>query len=163
MNLPPSKTAKPKVHIELTLAADVVESLKASGRNYNARAEKALRKAGFGAAPERAVVDMRGGRALLTYLKLIVEPTVVHSQPDLSSARIFGLCRSVPFDGSGVLSAPGFYRRRGVAKKFKGICADRDWRSRLQTRKKLEKQAAGEYNPNQRCALRHGFQHPHAQ
>jgi hypothetical protein len=76
MNLPPSKIAEPKVHIELTLAVDVVESLKACGRNYNARAEKALRKAGFSAAPERAVVDLRGGRALLTYLKLIVEPTV---------------------------------------------------------------------------------------
>jgi uncharacterized protein (DUF4415 family) len=39
-----------KVPIGLRLAADVVESLKASGPGYNSRVEAALRKAGFGAA-----------------------------------------------------------------------------------------------------------------
>jgi uncharacterized protein (DUF4415 family) len=44
------KTETPKVHIGFRLAADVVESLKASGPGYNSRVEEALRKAGFGAA-----------------------------------------------------------------------------------------------------------------
>jgi uncharacterized protein (DUF4415 family) len=39
----------PKVHIGFRLAADVVASIKASGRGYNARVEQALRAAGFGA------------------------------------------------------------------------------------------------------------------
>ena len=39
-----------KVPIGLRLAADVVESLKASGPGYNTRVEAALHKAGFGAA-----------------------------------------------------------------------------------------------------------------
>lgn len=39
-----------KIHIGFRLAADVVESVKASGPGYNARVEQALRKAGFGAA-----------------------------------------------------------------------------------------------------------------
>ena len=39
-----------KVPIGFRLAADVVESLKASGPGYNARVEQALRKAGFGAS-----------------------------------------------------------------------------------------------------------------
>ena len=38
-----------KTHIGFRLAADVVESLKASGPGYNARVEQALRAAGFGA------------------------------------------------------------------------------------------------------------------
>ena len=44
----------PKVHIGFRLAADVVESLKASGAGYNARVEQALREAGFGAAKKAA-------------------------------------------------------------------------------------------------------------
>ncbi len=43
------KAAAPKVHIGFRLAADVVESVKASGPGYNARVEQALREAGFGA------------------------------------------------------------------------------------------------------------------
>jgi uncharacterized protein (DUF4415 family) len=38
----------PKVHIGFRLASDVVASIKASGRGYNARVEQALREAGFG-------------------------------------------------------------------------------------------------------------------
>jgi uncharacterized protein (DUF4415 family) len=41
-------TKVPKVHVGFRLAADVVESVKASGRGYNRRVEQALRKAGFG-------------------------------------------------------------------------------------------------------------------
>lgn len=44
----------PKVHIGFRLAADVVESLKASGRGYNVRVEEALRVAGFGASKKAA-------------------------------------------------------------------------------------------------------------
>jgi uncharacterized protein (DUF4415 family) len=43
------KAEAPKVHIGFRLAADVIESLKASGPGYNARVEQALREAGFGA------------------------------------------------------------------------------------------------------------------
>ena len=43
------KAEAPKVHIGFRLAADVVESVKASGPGYNARVEEALREAGFGA------------------------------------------------------------------------------------------------------------------
>jgi hypothetical protein len=42
------------VHIGFRLAADVVESVRASGPNYNRRVEEALRAAGFGAA-KRAI------------------------------------------------------------------------------------------------------------
>ena len=42
------KTEAPKVHIGFRLASDVVASIKASGRGYNARVEQALREAGFG-------------------------------------------------------------------------------------------------------------------
>jgi uncharacterized protein (DUF4415 family) len=42
------KAEAPKVHIGFRLASDVVASIKASGRGYNARVEKALREAGFG-------------------------------------------------------------------------------------------------------------------
>jgi len=45
------KTEAPKVHIGFRLSSDVVASIRASGRGYNARVEQALRKAGFGAAP----------------------------------------------------------------------------------------------------------------
>jgi hypothetical protein len=48
------KARAPKVHIGFRLSADVVESLKASGRGYNVRVEEALRKAGFGAAKKAA-------------------------------------------------------------------------------------------------------------
>jgi uncharacterized protein (DUF4415 family) len=47
------KAEAPKVHIGFRLAADVVASIKASGRGYNARVEQALRAAGFGAKRER--------------------------------------------------------------------------------------------------------------
>ena len=56
----------PKVHIGFRLAADVVESLKASGPGYNARVEQALRKAGFGAstkAPARKAAAKRAAPA----------------------------------------------------------------------------------------------------
>jgi uncharacterized protein (DUF4415 family) len=43
------KAEGPKVHIGFRLAADVVESVRASGPGYNVRVEQALRKAGFGA------------------------------------------------------------------------------------------------------------------
>jgi uncharacterized protein (DUF4415 family) len=43
----------PKVHIGFRLAADVVESVKASGPGYNARVEQALRDAGFGGKEKR--------------------------------------------------------------------------------------------------------------
>ncbi len=42
------KAKAPKVHIGFRLASDVVASIKASGRGYNARVERALRAAGFG-------------------------------------------------------------------------------------------------------------------
>jgi uncharacterized protein (DUF4415 family) len=42
------KAQAPKVHIGFRLASDVVASIKASGRGYNARVEQALRAAGFG-------------------------------------------------------------------------------------------------------------------
>jgi len=43
MGRPP--VATPKVHIGFRLAADVVESIRATGRGYNARVEKVLRNA----------------------------------------------------------------------------------------------------------------------
>ena len=45
------KAAAPKAHISFRLAADVVASIKATGRGYNARVEQALRAAFM---PERA-------------------------------------------------------------------------------------------------------------
>ena len=58
------KAEAPKVHIGFRLAADVVESLKASGPGYNARVEEALRQAGFGArasaAKKRVAKQERG-------------------------------------------------------------------------------------------------------
>jgi uncharacterized protein (DUF4415 family) len=42
------KAEAPKVHIGFRLASDVVASIKATGRGYNARVEQALRDAGFG-------------------------------------------------------------------------------------------------------------------
>jgi uncharacterized protein (DUF4415 family) len=47
------KAEAPKVHIGFRLASDVVASIKASGRGYNARVEQALSAAGFGAKPDR--------------------------------------------------------------------------------------------------------------
>ena len=47
------KAETTKVHIGFRLAADVVNSVKASGAGYNARVEQALRKAGFGAVGEK--------------------------------------------------------------------------------------------------------------
>ena len=48
----------PKVHIGFRLASDVVASIKASGRGYNARVEQALRAAGFGGKNERELSEM---------------------------------------------------------------------------------------------------------
>ena len=48
-----SKSEGPKVHIGFRLAADVVESVRASGPGYNARVEQALRAAGFGASEKK--------------------------------------------------------------------------------------------------------------
>ncbi len=42
------KATAPKVHVGFRLAQDVVASIKASGRGYNARVEQVLREAGFG-------------------------------------------------------------------------------------------------------------------
>jgi uncharacterized protein (DUF4415 family) len=39
------RVVQPKVHIGFRLAADVVERIKASGKGYNTRVEKALREA----------------------------------------------------------------------------------------------------------------------
>jgi len=47
------KAEAPKVHIGFRLAADVVESVRASGPGYNARVEQALRAAGFGAKAKK--------------------------------------------------------------------------------------------------------------
>jgi uncharacterized protein (DUF4415 family) len=47
------KAEAPKIHIGFRLAADVVASIKAGGRGYNARVEQALREAGFGAEEKR--------------------------------------------------------------------------------------------------------------
>lgn len=43
MGRPPIE--RPKVHIGFRLAADVVQSIRATGRGYNARVEKVLRDA----------------------------------------------------------------------------------------------------------------------
>jgi uncharacterized protein (DUF4415 family) len=47
------KAQSPKIHIGFRLASDVVASIKASGRGYNARVEQALREAGFGGKIKR--------------------------------------------------------------------------------------------------------------
>jgi len=60
MGRPKAETTK--VHIGFRLAADIVESVKASGPGYNTRVEQALRKAGFGAAKKLAA-DARAGTA----------------------------------------------------------------------------------------------------
>ena len=52
------KAQSPKVHIGFRLASDVVASIKASGRGYNARVEQALRAAGFGGKNESEASKM---------------------------------------------------------------------------------------------------------
>ena len=47
------KAKAPKVHIGFRLARDIVASIKATGRGYNARVEQALREAGFGKEKKR--------------------------------------------------------------------------------------------------------------
>ena len=47
------KAQSPKIHIGFRLASDVVASIKASGRGYNAGVEQALRAAGFGSKDDR--------------------------------------------------------------------------------------------------------------
>ena len=54
------KAQSPKVHIGFRLASDVVASIKASGRGYNARVEQALRAAGFGGKNEREASKIGG-------------------------------------------------------------------------------------------------------
>ena len=49
----------PKVHIGFRLAADVVESVRASGPGYNVRVEQALRAAGFGAKAKKPSAKRR--------------------------------------------------------------------------------------------------------
>lgn len=39
------KAVRPKMHVNFRLAADLVSSIKAAGRGYNARVEKVLREA----------------------------------------------------------------------------------------------------------------------
>ena len=56
------KAEAPKVHIGFRLASDVVASIKASGRGYNARVEQALRAAGFGGKDKREL-SKRGAAA----------------------------------------------------------------------------------------------------
>src|SRR5271165_1499933 len=55
------KAVSPKVHIGFRLAADIVESIKASGPGYNTRVEQALREAGFGAMRD-ADVDVKASK-----------------------------------------------------------------------------------------------------
>ena len=47
-----------KIHIGFRLASDVVASIRASGRGYNARVEQALRDAGFGETIKRPSPEM---------------------------------------------------------------------------------------------------------
>jgi uncharacterized protein (DUF4415 family) len=61
MGRPKAETTK--VHIGFRLAADVVASVKASGRGYNARVEQALRKAGFGAAAKKRAAKKAAAKA----------------------------------------------------------------------------------------------------
>ena len=56
------KAASPKVHISFRLAAEVVESIKATGEGYNARVEQALRDA-FVAGQRGGTRDPRSGSA----------------------------------------------------------------------------------------------------
>jgi uncharacterized protein (DUF4415 family) len=65
------KVVARKVHINFRLSADVAAAVKASGRGYNVRVEKALRAAGFGAeaaappeGPPAAVKKRRAGPAV---------------------------------------------------------------------------------------------------
>ena len=60
------KAEAPKVHIGFRLASDVVASIKASGRGYNARVEQALREAGFG---EKIKPKSSGGKPASTAKK----------------------------------------------------------------------------------------------
>ena len=53
------KAEGPKVHIGFQLAADVVESVRASGPGYNVRVEEALRAAGFGVKAKKRRAEKR--------------------------------------------------------------------------------------------------------
>jgi uncharacterized protein (DUF4415 family) len=60
------KTVSPKVHISFRLAAEVVESIKATGEGYNARVEQALRDAFVtgGSAPEAKLKEMSKSKSV---------------------------------------------------------------------------------------------------
>ena len=76
------KSPAPKIYIGLRLAADVVESVKASGPGYNSRVEEALRKAGFGAAKTKPARKKTGGDDLMAALrKTILEEAVRVKEP----------------------------------------------------------------------------------
>ncbi len=66
------KAETTKVHIGFRLAADVVESVKASGRGYTTRVEEALRKAGFGAAKTKPAT--KRGREIVTTVYIEARP-----------------------------------------------------------------------------------------
>lgn len=68
------KAEAPKVHIGFRLASDVVASIKASGRGYNARVEQALRAAGFGGdvKPESPKTPSKKRRSVRQATKLPV-------------------------------------------------------------------------------------------
>ena len=57
------KAVAPKVHVGFRLAPDVVASIKASGRGYNARVEQVLREAGFGGEEEREASSLKKAAA----------------------------------------------------------------------------------------------------
>jgi uncharacterized protein (DUF4415 family) len=79
------KAETTKVPIGLRLAADVVESLKASGPGYNARVEEALRKAGFGAAKTKPA---RKTRDLMAALKKSIRKTSAKASKKEMAERI---------------------------------------------------------------------------
>ena len=58
------KAVAPKVHVGFRLSADIVASIKASGRGYNARVDQALREAGGAKALKiaKAAVKTTQGR-----------------------------------------------------------------------------------------------------
>jgi uncharacterized protein (DUF4415 family) len=59
------KAASPKVHISFRLAAEVVESIKATGEGYNARVEQALRDAFVtGSASEAKLKEMSKSKSV---------------------------------------------------------------------------------------------------
>ncbi|HEY1454840.1 MAG TPA: BrnA antitoxin family protein [Roseiarcus sp.] len=70
------KAEAPKVHIGFRLASDVVASIKASGRGYNARVEQALRAAGFGDKIKRASSKVTSAAKKRGSVKQTTKPAV---------------------------------------------------------------------------------------